>query len=115
MGKQYFIYIMTNIVNTVLYTGVTSDLIRRAGQHKEGTVPGFASRYNTVKLIYYECTCEALSAIAREKKIKKMYRKQKEDLINSFNPGWRDLYYDLTDSGDSRGCNRENDNEKGSA
>jgi putative endonuclease len=95
MDKRYCVYIMTNIINTVLYTGVTNDLKRRVWEHKQSAVDGFSKRYNTIKLVYYECTEDVLSAIAREKKIKKLYRKEKFEMINVFNPKWRDLYHDL--------------------
>jgi putative endonuclease len=95
VSKQYYVYIMTNIINTVLYTGVTNDLKRRVMEHKEGTVTGFSKRYNLCKLVYYEVTESIDSAIAREKQIKKWLRKKKEELISSVNKEWRDLYYEL--------------------
>jgi putative endonuclease len=95
MDKQYYIYILTNIGNTVLYTGVTNDLGRRIMEHKEGVVKGFTKRYNLCKLVYYEITESVESAIIQEKRIKKLLRKQKEALINSFNKEWRDLYSEL--------------------
>ena len=95
MYKQYYVYIITNIINTVLYTGVTNDLRRRIWEHKEGTVSGFSKRYNLCKLVYYEETDSIESAIAREKQIKKMIRKKKIDLIAKFNNKWRDLYHDF--------------------
>jgi putative endonuclease len=95
MSKQYYIYILTNTGNTVLYTGVTNDLKRRIMEHKEGIVEGFTKRYNLCKLVYYEITESMESAIVREKRIKKLLRKQKEALIHSFNSKWRDLYSEL--------------------
>ena len=83
---------MTNNYNTVLYTGVTSDLFKRANEHKEKSVAGFTSRYNVNKLVYYEEFTTMPEAIAREKQIKGGSRQKKVDLINSQNPEWKDLY-----------------------
>ncbi len=95
MTRHYYVYIMTNIINTVLYTGVTNDLQRRIIEHKTGTVEGFSKRYNLCKLVYYEATENVESAITREKQIKGWLRKRKEALIVDSNKGWRDLYCDL--------------------
>ena len=95
MTKQYYVYIMTNYKNTVLYTGVTNDLIRRVYEHKSKVNEGFTKRYNINKLVYYEIAESAESAILREKQIKGGSRKKKIDLINSMNPEWDDLYADL--------------------
>ena len=92
MGKEYFVYIMTNKYNTVLYTGVTNDLMRRAWEHKEGSGSNFTSRYRITKLVYYESFENINLAIAREKQIKGGSRKKKIDLIVSLNPEWKDLY-----------------------
>jgi len=67
MKKQYYVYIMTNKRNTVLYTGVTNDLKRRVYEHKEKLVEGFTKKYNITKLVYYEVTDDVRSAILREK------------------------------------------------
>ena len=83
---------MTNYANTVLYTGVTNDLIRRVYEHKNKLVKGFTSRYNVNKLAYYEVTENIESAILREKQIKAGSRQKKIDLINKLNPKWEDLY-----------------------
>jgi putative endonuclease len=91
MAKVFCVYIMTNKNNTVLYTGVTSNLLKRVREHKEGLLPGFTKRYNVTKLVYYETCDGAHTAIRREKQIKAGPRKKKEDLINSINPDWRDL------------------------
>jgi len=90
--KQYYVYIMTNFKNTVLYTGVTNDLVRRAYEHKNKMVEGFTKKYNINKLIYYETTENIDSAILREKQIKTGSRQKKLDLINKFNSDWKDLY-----------------------
>ena len=95
MGESYYVYIMTNKHNTVLYTGMTGDLKRRAYQHRTGRGSGFTSRYNAGKLVYYEVTGDASSAIAREKQIKAGSRQKKLDLIEAMNPEWRDLYDEL--------------------
>ena len=94
MEKGGFIYIMTNKNNTVLYTGVTSKLVKRVSEHKEHFFPGsFTARYNCTKLVYYEEFEDIQTAIAREKQIKAGSRKDKLTLIYSMNPKWEDLYY----------------------
>jgi len=90
-----FVYIMTNKRNTVLYTGVTSDLKARVWRHREKVVKGFTQRYNIAKLVYYEPFDDVLDAIAREKQIKAGSRRKKIALVNGMNPEWRDLYDDL--------------------
>jgi putative endonuclease len=95
MFKQYFVYILTNKRNTVLYTGVTNDLMRRVYEHREKEVPGFTKKYNVYKLVYYEIADSIESAILREKQIKGGSRQKKLDLIVGMNPQWRDLYEDL--------------------
>ncbi|MGB6296903.1 MAG: GIY-YIG nuclease family protein [Rivularia sp. (in: cyanobacteria)] len=92
MSQQYYIYIITNYYNTVLYTGVTNDLIRRIYEHKEKIIAGFTKKYNVNKLVYYEIFTDINSAIAREKQIKAGSRQKKIDLVNSMNPQWCDLY-----------------------
>jgi putative endonuclease len=93
--KQSFVYIITNTYNTTLYTGVTNNLQRRVGEHKEGKINGFAKKYNANKLVYYEVFRDIQSAIAREKQIKGYSRKKKLALIETLNQTWRDLYFDL--------------------
>ena len=89
---MYYVYILTNKTNTVLYTGVTSDLSKRIAEHKEKIIAtSFTARYNISKLVYYEETADILSAIEREKQIKAGSRKKKLELINAFNPRWVDL------------------------
>jgi putative endonuclease len=95
MEHRYFVYIMTNRHHTVLYTGVTNDIVRGVFQHREKTIPGFTSRYNVDKLVFYEETSDVLAAIAREKQIKGGSRRKKIALIEGMNPMWRDLYQDL--------------------
>ena len=96
MSRQYFIYIMTNDTNTVTYTGVTNDLIRRTCEHKNKLVKGFTSRYKIIKLIYYEVAEDIGPTILREKQIKSWSRKAKVELINKMNPDWRDLYPEIS-------------------
>jgi putative endonuclease len=95
MDKQYYIYIITNKHNTVLYTGMTNNLKRRAYEHRTGQGGRFTSKYRATKLVYYEVFADAYSAIAREKQIKGGSRQKKLDLINRMNPGWKDLYKEL--------------------
>jgi len=90
VDKQYYIYIMTNKRNTVLYTGVTNDR-RRAYEHREKLVEGFTKKYNITKLVYYEVFDSIENAILREKQIKGGSRQKKIDLINSMNKEWLDL------------------------
>jgi len=91
MPKQMFVYIMTNKGNSVLYTGVTSNLQRRVYEHKEKIRGKFTARYNVNKPVYYEAFTDAYNAITREKQIKAGSRQKKMDLINSRNPEWEDL------------------------
>jgi putative endonuclease len=92
MARQYFIYIMTNSANTVLYTGVTNDLKRRAYEHREKQGGRFTRRYRARKLVYYEVCDDATAAIEREKQIKAGPRIRKMELIDNMNPTWQDLY-----------------------
>ena len=94
--KPGFVYIMTNKTNSVLYTGVTSNLSLRVQQHKEGYPPkSFTSRYNVFKLVYWEAFQEIGDAIAREKQIKAGSRKKKLELIEAMNPEWKDLFEEV--------------------
>jgi putative endonuclease len=95
MAKHYYVYIMTNAHNTVLYTGVTNDLARRVYEHKNGIGSAFTKRYNVHKLVYYEIGNDVNAAIAREKQIKGGSRQKKIDLINRLNPEWKDLYEEI--------------------
>ena len=95
MGKEYYVYIMTNKNNSALYTGVTSDLKRRAFEHRGGFGGGFTGKYVIKKLVYYEITGDVHTALAREKQIKAGSRKRKVELINSMNVEWKDLYDEL--------------------
>jgi putative endonuclease len=91
MEKQYYIYILTNKNNRVLYTGITSNLEKRIYEHKEKLIDGFTKKYNVNKLVYYEIYESPMAAIEREKQIKKGNRQRKLDLINGMNPEWNDL------------------------
>ena len=95
MPEHYYVYIMTNKYNTVLYTGVTNDLIRRVYEHKNKLVEGFTAKYNLTKLVYYEIFKDVKEAINREKQIKGWKREKKEKLIKGFNPDWKDLYEEI--------------------
>jgi putative endonuclease len=88
--REYYVYIMTNRSRT-LYVGVTGDLRRRVYQHKHKLVPGFTSRYNIDRLVYFDCTNDVRAAIAREKQIKGWLRAKKIALIEAQNPHWEDL------------------------
>jgi putative endonuclease len=89
--KESFVYFMTNNNNTVIYIGVTSDLVKRVYQHKTKNYKGFTSKYNCDKLVYFEEFDDINQAIEREKKLKSGNRKRKEELINLSNPEWNDL------------------------
>jgi len=95
MRHRYFVYILTNDRRTVLYTGVTNDLLRRIGDHKAKVLRGFTSRYNVDKLVYFEETSDVDAAIAREKQIKAGSRWRKIALIEGMNREWRDLFDEL--------------------
>ena len=92
MDKEYYIYLLANKRATVLYTGVTNDLIRRVYEHKNKLQKGFTLKYNVDQLVYYEVYADINDAISREKQIKGWARQKKNDLINGFNPSWKDLY-----------------------
>jgi putative endonuclease len=91
MNKQFYVYIMTNKNNTVLYTGVTSDLNKRVYEHKNKLLEGFTKRYNIDKLVFYEVYDDINNAIAREKQMKSGTRAKKIKLIEEMNSGWKDL------------------------
>ena len=93
--KDYFIYIIINQRNTVLYVGMTNDIARRMYEHKNKITKGFASKYNIDKLVYIEQCYDPQSAIEREKEIKRLHRKNKIKLIELENPNWEDLSGDL--------------------
>jgi putative endonuclease len=87
-----FVYILTNKPYGTLYTGVTSDLVKRVWQHREGLAEGFSKQHGLKTLVWYERHESMLEAIAREKRIKRWHRDWKVNLIQSMNPTWIDLY-----------------------
>ena len=92
---NYYVYILANWNNRVLYVGVTNNLVRRLYEHKNKLVDGFTKRYNVHKLVYYEHTTYVYAALEGEKEIKAWRREKKNRLIERFNPTWRDLSDDL--------------------
>jgi putative endonuclease len=91
----YFVYLLASDRNGTLYRGVTRDLVRRVHQHKTKATPGFTSRYNVQRLVWFETYDDPTNAIAREKEIKKWRRAWKMRLIEEANPTWRDRYEEI--------------------
>ena len=90
---QYYVYILTNEMGSVLYTGVTNDLVKCVYEHKHHLDKGsFTARYNVEKLVYFEVTSDVTAAIEREKQIKGWNRKRKNKLVETKNPNWNELY-----------------------
>lgn len=96
MRTESYVYFVANKHNNVLYVGVTSNLIRRIYEHKHKLVKGFTQKYNVDRLVYYEGFGSIMMAIEREKQIKGLSRKKKNDLINVFNHEWKDLYQSIS-------------------
>ncbi len=94
--RKGYVYILTNTNNTVLYTGVTSNLVKRVYEHKNKMVQGFTEKYNLHKLVYYEVFEDMMNAIIREKQIKGWLRSKKISLIEKANANWTDLYSTIT-------------------
>lgn len=92
---HYFVYLLTNWNNKVMYVGMTNDLIRRVHEHKTKAVKGFTEKYNVHKLVYFEETSDVNAAITREKEIKKWRREKKDALVIQANATWRDLAVDI--------------------
>ena len=93
---MYYVYMLANITGTVVYTGVTNDVVRRVYEHKHNLDPNsFTAKYSVHKLVYYENTSSRYEAISREKQIKSWNRKRKNELVESMNPKWEDLYDSL--------------------
>ena len=90
--QHFYIYLMSNPGRTVLYTGVTRNLVKRVWQHKEKVADGFTKKYNVTDLVYYEIFDSPLEAIEREKQIKSWSRKRKNQLVEAENSSWKDLY-----------------------
>ncbi len=91
---MYFVYILSNWNDSVLYIGVTGNLPKRLYEHRNHLVEGFTNKYNVYKLVYYENSSDVYSAISREKQLKNWARSKKEALIAKMNPEWRDLSED---------------------
>lgn len=89
---MYYVYLMASRKNGTLYLGVTNNLVRRIYEHKSKAVPGFTTRYNIDRLVWFECYDDPINAIAREKELKKWRRNWKIRLIEEANPNWTDLY-----------------------
>ena len=96
MGKQFYVYILASKRNGTLYTGVTSNLIKRIWQHKNELLEGFSKKYKVKNLVYYEVHNNVGSALTREKQIKKWRRAWKLRLIEEKNPEWKDLYKEIS-------------------
>lgn len=90
----YYVYIMTNIRNTVLYIGVTRNLEYRIWEHKNKIHPGFTNRYNITKLVYFEEFNLMMDAVQREKQLKNWHRDWKFNLVRQMNPSLKDIAYD---------------------
>jgi len=88
---NYYVYVLTNWNNKVMYTGVTNDLERRLLEHQNGMIEGFTKKYHVHKLVYFELTSDVYSAIVREKQIKGWTRVKKNALVEQMNPDWHDL------------------------
>ena len=95
MPKQYYVYILTNKADTVLYTGITNDPRRRVYEHRTKLANGFTKKYNVSKLVYYQILDDVENAILREKQIKAGPRRKKVELVNGLNREWADLYAGL--------------------
>ena len=95
MGRDYYVYILASKRNGTLYTGITSDLIKRVWEHKEKVVDGFTKKYNVDMLVYFEHFQDSENTIMREKRLKKYPRRWKLNLIEKENPQWKDLYKEL--------------------
>jgi putative endonuclease len=95
VDKNYYVYLLASGRYGTLYTGVTSDLVKRAWQHREASAEGFTKRYDVKQLMWYEVQNDVNAAITREKQIKKWNRAWKIELIQEKNPQWRDLYEDI--------------------
>jgi putative endonuclease len=93
---MFYVYLLASRKEGTLYLGVTKDLVRRTYEHREKLLPGFSSRYDVRRLVWFEVYDDPTNAIAREKQIKKWRRAWKVDLIERENPNWKDLYHEIT-------------------
>ena len=91
LSSMYFVYILSNWDDSMLYIGVTSNLARRLYEHRNGLADGFTKKYNVHKLVHYEYTNDVRSALEREKQLKGWRRSKKNALISKTNPDWSDL------------------------
>ena len=89
---SYYVYILASRRDGAIYVGITNDLVRRVYEHRMKAVPGFTSKYNITQLVWFEIYDDPISAIAREKELKKWKRSWKVQLIEATNPQWKDLY-----------------------
>jgi putative endonuclease len=90
-SRTYYVYLLTNWNNKVMYVGVTNNLEKRVFEHKKKLIQGFTEKYNVNKLVYFETTQDVTAAIEREKQIKKWRREKKNQLVDLMNPEWKDL------------------------
>jgi putative endonuclease len=95
MEKNFFVYMLASARSGTLYIGVTSNLVKRIWEHREGLADGFTKKYGVKQLVWFESHGDAVSAITREKQLKKWNRAWKINLIQQKNPYWRDLYDDI--------------------
>jgi putative endonuclease len=95
MDKTFYVYMLASACYGTLYIGVTSDLVKRVWEHREGMAEGFTKRHGVKQLVWFEVHADAISAITREKQLKKWNRSWKIELIQRENPRWRDLYEDI--------------------
>ena len=98
MAHTYYVYLLTNWNNNVMYVGMINNLERRMYEYKKKLLKGFTPKYNINKLVYFEETQEVNAAIMREKEIKKWRREKKDSLVNGENPQWKDLSLEFQDS-----------------
>jgi putative endonuclease len=94
MGES-FVYILASCRNGTLYVGSTTNLVKRVWEHKNKVIPGFTAKYNVNKLVYYEMHDAIIEAARRERRFKNWCRKWKINIIEQFNPMWRDLYEEI--------------------
>jgi putative endonuclease len=93
--EESYVYILANIRNGTLYVGSTTDLVKRIWEHKNKVIPGFTAKYNVDQLVYYEAHQDIMEAARRERRLKNWCRKWKLNIIEQFNPEWRDLYEEI--------------------
>ena len=92
---QYYIYILSNWNDKVIYIGVTNNLKRRVYEHKNEIIDGFTKKYHVHKLVYYETTTDVKAVLEREKQLKGWKREKKDSLVTDMNPNWKDLYDEI--------------------